>query len=268
PPDCLAKKLKNAVHDKTGLTVSLGIASNKYIAKIASGMSKPDGATIIPVGTEEQFMLNLGVDKIWGAGKKSQEQFKKYGLKSCKDIHALSLETLSLMFGQAFSLFLYRAVRGEAAASFDKERGSHSISAERTFDYDIFDEFTIETALLDICHTLMFRLLDHHLQSKTVCIKIRYADFFTESAQFSSRHAVASVNDLFDRVSALFHKKYKNGTGIRLIGAGLMNLEDEKKSVQTELFDSGDDKQRQLEKCIHEINKKFPHAAIKKARLF
>lgn len=265
PPGETAKKIKEAVRGRTGLTVSLGLASNKYVAKIASGMSKPDGTFMIAPGEEEPFMRSLPVSKIWGAGKKTQEQFKQYGFKTGEDIYRLPQESLSSIFGKAFGLFLYRAVRGEAAQSFDERRG-HSMSAEQTFPYDLYDEFAIETALFDICQTLMFRLLDCNWQSRTIFIKIRYDDFSTQSAQESLPRPVSTMNELFERLAALFRKKYQPGRGIRLIGAGLMNLETENSGRQAELFDSGNEKERNLEKYILELNKKFPGAALKKGR--
>jgi DNA polymerase-4 len=266
PPAVLARKLKSAVHERTGLSVSAGLASNKYVAKIASGMSKPDGCFIVEKGGEENFMRSLPVDKIWGAGRKAQEKFGKYGYKTCDDIYRVSEQRLRSIFGKAFGSFLYRAVRGQEAASFDDLRGSRSMSAEHTFDYDIYDEFAIETAIMKICNKLMYRLLDCRWQSRTVFVKIRYEDFLTESAQETSERAVGTMNDLFERVCALFHRKYKRGRGIRLIGAGLMNLETAGLSPG-ELFDFEDERKKKLEKCIHEINKKFPNAAIRKARL-
>ncbi|MDR2247177.1 MAG: DNA polymerase IV [Treponema sp.] len=266
PPAEAAKKLQEAIYAGTGLTVSLGIASNKYIAKIASGMSKPRGTSIVPPGDEELFMRALPVSKIWGAGKKAQEQFKKYGLKTNDDIYRQSLESLTSIFGKAFGLFLYRAVRGEGAASFNEERGSHSISAERTFPYDIYDEFSIETELFDICQTLMFRLLDCQWQSRTVFIKIRYADFSTVSARESLPRPVSTINELFEKLSDLFRRKYRRGRGVRLIGGGLANLETEKAVWSGELFDSDREKERNLEKYILEINKKIPGAALRKGR--
>jgi DNA polymerase-4 len=266
PPAELGRKLKEAVRNKTGLTISLGFASNKYVAKIASGMSKPDGLSIVKSGEEEAFMLALPVSKIWGAGEKSRELFKKEGLASCADIHALSLERLRSIFGSAFGLFLYRAVRGEAAA-FEEERGSRSMSAERTFSYDLYDEFTIETSLFDICQTIMWRLLDCRWQTRTVFIKIRYGDFSTLSAQESSSRPVSCMRDLYDRILSLFHKKYQPGRGVRLLGAGVANLESGAPR-QTELFDTApeNEKEGRLEKYILEINKKFPQAALKKGR--
>jgi DNA polymerase-4 len=265
PPEGLAKKLKNAIREKTGLTVSIGLASNKYIAKIASGMSKPDGLFIIPPGDEEKFMRSLPVSKIWGAGEKTQELFKKHSIKTCDELSRLSLDALTSIFGKAFGLFLYRAVRGEEAETFDEGRGTHSMSAERTFDYDLYDEFTMETALLDICQTLMWRLLDCNWQTRTVSIKIRYEDFSTEGARETSSNPVSTLNDLYKRLQALFHKKYRPGRGVRLLGAGLMNLESTGVH-QSDLFDSGNEKERRLEQSILEINKKFPSAAVKRGR--
>jgi DNA polymerase-4 len=268
PPEELAKKLKAAVREKTDLRVSLGFASNRYVAKIASGLSKPDGVLIVAPGEEEGFMRSLPAGKIWGAGKKAQEEFQRRGLKTGEDIYRLPLENLSAIFGTAFGLFLYRAVRGEAAAAFNDERGTHSMSAERTFSYDLYDEFSIETALFDICQTLMFRLLDGGWQSKTLGIKIRYNDFSTHSAQVSLPRPVATANELFEHLSALFREKYQTGRGLRLIGAGLMNLESGQIPQQGELFDAGNERERSLEKYVLEINKKFPGAALKKGRSY
>ena len=265
PPEAIARKLKDRVRRETGLTVSAGLASNKYVAKIASGMSKPDGLSVIPPGGEADFMRPLPVGKIWGAGNKTQELFHKHGFKTCEDLCCLSLEALTAIFGKAFGLFLYRAVRGEGAAAFDEERGTHSMSAECTFDYDLYDEFTIQTALFAICQSLMWRLLDCRWQSRTVSIKIRYEDFSTEGARETSANPVSTLNDLYERLSALFHKKYQKGRGVRLIGAGLMNLETGGLR-QGDLFDAGDEKERRLERAILEINKKFPDAALRRGR--
>jgi DNA polymerase-4 len=266
PPELLAKKLKAAVREQTGLTVSVGIASNKYLAKIASGLSKPDGLYHVAPGAEEAFMRALPVGKIWGAGEKTQALFKSRGLKTGDDIFRLSRSSLSAIFGAAFGSFLYRAVRGEAAENFETERGEHSMSAERTFPYDLYDRFAIETALLDICETLWWRLLGEELRSRTVQVKIRYKDFTTELGRESSPTPLVSLNDLYTRVLALFRKKYRSGRGLRLVGAGLANLEKGNLPRQGDLFGEDSEKERNLEKAILAINKKFPNAALHRSR--
>jgi len=267
PPEDLAKKLKERIRKETGLTVSVGIASNKYIAKIASGISKPDGLFIVQSGEEEKFMRSLPVKKIWGAGEKTQEIFNKYGLKTCDDIFRLSADTLVSMFGNAFGNFLYRAVRGEPAENFDRESGSHSMSAEHTFAYDLYDEFAIETALLGICETVMFRLLSCKGQSATVSLKIRYSDFSTITVRETFQAPVLTLNDFYKHTLNLFHKKYQQGRGIRLIGAGLMNLETGSSASQGDLFEKENEKERRLEESILSINAKFPDAVLRRGRL-
>jgi DNA polymerase-4 len=266
PPEVLAAKLKKAVLEKTGLTVSAGIASNKYLAKIASGMSKPDGLFMVPPGGEEAFMLGLPVGKIWGAGSKTQELFARHGLKTCEDLHRLSSRILISLFGRAFGEFLYRAVRGEGAETFETLRGSRSMSAERTFPQDLYDAFEIETQILSLASEVFFRLLQTAFQSRTVFIKIRYGDFSTGGGRETSRNPLATLNEFYDRLLALFHKKYRRGGGIRLLGAGLA-LEPGGESKQTELFNGADEKEQRLEKSILEINSRFPGAALKRGRL-
>jgi DNA polymerase-4 len=266
PPEILARKLKTAVREQTGLTVSVGLASNKYVAKIASGISKPDGLYHIPPGGEEAFMRSLPVSKIWGAGEKTQELFREHGLRTGDDLYRLSRRNLSALFGESFGGFLYRAVRGQAAEQFETERGDRSMSAERTFPYDLYDSFTIETVLLDICESLQWRLLREGRQARTVQIKIRYKDFSTELGRESSPNAVASLNDLYARVLALFRKKYRPGRGVRLIGAGLMNLEEGDGVRQGDLFGAPNEKERTLEQAILKINAKFPNAALRRSR--
>jgi DNA polymerase-4 len=174
------------------------------------------------------------------------------------------------MFGNALGLFLYRAVRGEAAESFERERGSHSMSAERTFAYDLTDEFAIETVLLDICETLMFRLLSDRAESTTVSLKIRYGDFSTESIRETFQEPILTLNDFYKKALDLFHRKYQKGKGrslgIRLIGAGLTNLTQNSASHQGDLFDQKKEKERRLEESILEINTKHPGAALRRSR--
>lgn len=266
PPEEAARRLKERVRTETGLTVSTGVASNKYVAKIASGMFKPDGLFVLAPGEEEKFMRSLPAGKIWGAGEKTQELFRKHGIKTCEDIYRLSAETLASMFGSSFGTFLYRAVRGEPAENFDHGPGSHSMSSERTFQYDLYDEFVIETALFEICETIMFRLLSGNLESSTISLKIRYEDFTTEGVRETLSRPVNTLNELYRRALDLFHRKYQNGRGIRLIGAGFMNLTEKNSIHQGDLFGIENEKERRLEESILKINAKHPGAALRRGR--
>lgn len=262
-----AKKLKNEVKEKTGLTVSVGISSTKYCAKIASGIKKPDGLFEVENGKETDFMLSLPLEKLWGAGKKTQEKLKSFGITTTKDIYSRSLQLLQSSFGKATGLFLYNAVRGNEYEDFNSKPKSRSISAETTYEYDLYDSYAIETALLELCHTVMFRSLKEKVRSKSISIKIRYEDFSTVSIQEASERYVSSVDDFFDRVKNLFWKKYSGKLGIRLLGVCLQNLEDDTKPREQNLFDFGEEKKRALEQAILKAQQKDPNLKVTKARL-
>lgn len=262
-----AKKLKAEVLEKTGLTVSVGLASTKYCAKIASGLKKPDGLTVVPFGSETEFMLSLPITKVWGAGNKTLAKLENYGIRSTRDIYMRSEKLLQSLFGKATGTFLYNSVRGNAGADFRAEPKSRSISAENTYEYDLTSPDIIETALLSLCHTVMFRSLREKVRSSSVALKIRYEDFSTVSVQSTSERYVSSVDDLFERAKSLLEKKCDSKLGIRLLGVGLYNLEDEESPRQQELFDFGEEKKRKLESAILKAQEKDPALKITKARL-
>lgn len=265
-PVTLAKALKKKVFEKTGLTVSVGIASNRYVAKIASGLKKPDGLCYVPAGDEEKFMLSLPLDKLWGIGTKTRERLNGCGIFTIPDIHRISETALKELFGEASGSFLYRSVRGMDVEHFGDEAKSRSMSAERTFCFDLTDIYGIETELLHLAYDVMFRVLNEKVNSKTVCLKIRYEDFTTVTVTESGTRIVSSIEDLFERACRLFHKKYERGRGIRLLGLGLQNISDGLESQQGELFDFGEKKLRSVEKTVLKLHQKNPSTKLKKAR--
>ncbi len=266
-PSEIAEKLKERVLEQTGLTVSVGISTTKYIAKIASGIKKPNGLYIVDKGQEESFMLQLPLKDIWGIGQKTIARIKQAGFNSSRDIHKASEGMLINLFGNATGAFLFNAVRGQVFETFNSTPKSRSISSERTFSFDLTDKYAIETALMELSWDVMFRLFTEKWTSKTAHLKIRYEDFTTVSVQETSTWPIASADDLFSRSKALFEKKYENGRGIRLIGIAAQNLEDTSLPVQQELFETTNKKKVTVEKTVIEMQKKNPGLQISKARL-
>lgn len=266
PIEC-AKKLKQTVFDRTGLTVSVGIATTNYIAKISSGLKKPDGLYAVPQGQEEAFMLSLPLEKVWGIGGKTLERLRAAGFNTTSDIHKHSEKLLSNVFGDATASFLYNVVRGIEPPGFLSEAKSHSAGIENTYEYDLVEWEQIERALLSLSEQLMFRLLRDNLTGKTVAIKIRYDDFTTVSAQNTSLQNVTSVDDLFSRAVKIFRNKYQAGRAIRLLGITINNTSDADAEKQNELFDFGEKKRKAIEKTILKIEQKNPGVKIHKARL-
>lgn len=266
PPEETAMKIKARVKEETGLTVSVGLASTKYLAKIASGFSKPDGFYYIHKGDEESFMLNLPLNKVWGLGPKSLELLHSKGIRSTRDIYEKSPETLSFLFGKNMGAFLYEVVRGKEKESFSRKAKSHSISAENTFPYDLTDIYGIETELMELAQGVYFRLLKEEAFSRTAFIKIRYEDFSTTTVQETIDHNINTLDSYFQIIKRLFEKKYISGRGIRLLGVGFENVTNEDKPFQQELFPSNDEKKQTLEKAILNLQKKHPGIRINKAR--
>ncbi len=267
PPEETARKIKERIKEETGLTISTGLAATKYLAKIASGLSKPDGFYIIHPGDEKNFMLNLPLNKVWGLGPKSLELIRSKGITSTRDIYEKDYNTLEFLFGKNMAGFLYNVVRGIEKESFSREAKSHSISAETTFPYDLTDIYMIETELLELAHGVFFRLLKEESFSRTVIVKIRYDDFSTCTVQETSERNIITLDSFFEIIKRLFEKRYQNGRGIRLLGVGFENIVKEEKPYQQDLFNTGNDEKKQaVEKAILKLSKKHPEIKVSKAR--
>lgn len=262
-----AFKIKEAVQAETGLTISTGISRSMYVAKIASGYRKPDGLTYVPKGKEEEFMLSLPLEKLWGAGTKTQERLKAAGFFTMQDVHAKSQSLLKALFGDSMGTFLYNSVRGNMDMVFSHEAKNKSISAERTYPRDLTDLFTIDTALMELGHQVLWRMHREKVRSKTVGLKIRYEDFSTVSIRETSENYISNDDDLFERCRELFRKKYIPGRGIRLLGVCVEKIESRDTPVQKLLFNSREAKKEKLEKAIFEMESKNPALKMRKARL-
>lgn len=266
PQEETCKKIKQRVKNETGLTVSIGLASSKYIAKIASGYKKPDGFFKVPLGKETDFMLNLPLEKVWGIGKKTLELLHKNGIFTTRSIYEKDIDLLEFLFGKNMANFLYNAVRGGYDDFFNKETKSHSISAERTFPYDLQDLYALETEILELAQGVFFRLLKENSYSKTAFIKIRYDDFSTFSIQKTLDHNILTVDSFYEILTSLFEQKYEKNRGIRLLGVGFENIETEEKPYQQSLFDDSDKKKQKVEQAILKLQKKHPEIKVQKAR--
>lgn len=270
PPDVTAKKIKEHVKRETGLTVSVGLAPTKYLAKIASAMSKPDGFYQINPGEEQDFMLNLSLDKVWGIGNKTLEKLNHSGLHTTRDIYEKSFDFLEFLLGKNTASFLYNSVRGIEVETFSSKTKNHSISAETTFTYDIYDSYIAETEILELAHHVMFRLLREKGFSKTAFLKIRYEDFSTVSIQKTLENNIQTLDGFFDVLKKLFETKFEKGRGIRLLGVGFDNITKTEGPKQLELFEelSADtEKKSQVEQAILKLEQKHPEIKIHKARL-
>lgn len=253
-PGKAAKELKEKIVKKTGLTVSIGVASSRYVAKLASDYHKPDGLTIVPPGKEEEFVDKVGLEKLWGIGNSTLESLQKRGIRTTETLRKWTMEELKRSFGESSGEFLYKVSRGIDPGIHEKEALSHSISEEETFIYDVYDEEIIKEKLLEMSENLQLRALDEKKVPKTVTVKIRYGDFKTVTISKTPQSPLYSSLDIFDIALFLFQSKYEK-KGVRLIGLSLGSLYDGEEIEERELFYEEGERRRTLDKTILSLKK-------------
>jgi len=261
-----AALLKKRMREELGLAVSVGIGSNRYVAKLASARSKPDGLLEVAQGREEAFMASLPLRSVWGIGDKTRERLLSIGLDSVERIRSLSREALAGMVGAACGAFLYKAARGEDPGIFPDEPKSRSMSGETTFEHDIDDAETLEGVILALSQELAFRLLEEGASSRTVHLKLRYDDFETLSAQETLGRPVETSDDIKDAAVALLRRKRNPSRPVRLVGVGVANVEDRRGGLQGELFGEASEKRAKIERAVLDL-KRGKGALVTKARL-
>lgn len=237
PPRELGMRIKKAIKKKTGLTASVGIASNKSIAKIASDLEKPDGLTICPFGSEEEFLSPLPIEKLWGAGKKTVLYLNSIGLHKIGDIARSPCDDMEKRLGK-WGIHLWMLARGIDDRNISTDYSQKSISEEHTFGKDTNDAAVIEQTLLSLADQVARRTRKHGARGRTVTLKIRLEGFDTYTR---SRTLPFPVNDTFtirDTAEELFRKFDCRGKRVRLVGVKISNLTGSGEQPQLDLFDA------------------------------
>jgi DNA polymerase-4 len=237
PPIQAAQQLKKSVKDETGLTISVGIAANRFLAKLASEFKKPDGLFEVVPGNEEEFLDQLELSDLWGIGKKTLERLTELNIRSIPDLRSYEESLLQAMMGKSSGAFLYNVVRGIDPGVVQETAKSHSVSNEITFSRDTKNLQTIHRNLLELSHQLVFRLFDEEWNCRTISLKIRYSDFTTTTIQRTLPHKLTSAEELFSHIKDLWNDRYIAGRLVRLIGIALQNLYKKGEPQQSELFE-------------------------------
>ncbi len=219
----IAKQIKQAIKDELQLTASAGVSINKFVAKTASDMKKPDGLTFIGPSSIEAFMEKLPVEKFFGVGKVTAQKMKNMGLHTGDDLKKLSEDELVKHFGKA-GRFYYQIVRGIDNREVEPHRETKSVAAEDTFAYDLTTLEEMEPELDRIAQIVCNRLQNYQLKGRTITLKIKYSDFkqITRNQSFTT-----GLNDLETISTAAKRLLAAAGTEdkkIRLLGISLSNF--------------------------------------------
>jgi len=224
PSEEIAKEIKKRIKDETDLTCSIGIATNKLLAKIASDMQKPDGLTIVSEGDIQGCIWPLSVRKLWGVGPKTEAYLKEMGIQTIGDLASLSLDRLTEEFGQSYGTYLYEASRGIDESPLVTDWEPRSISRETTFQRDVDNWQMIAKTLAELTKEVVASIKEEGYQGRTVTVKIRFNDFKTYTRAKTLSGHTDSEEEIrraaFECLGRLELKKK-----VRLIGVRISNLE-------------------------------------------
>lgn len=263
PPEVIADQIRERVRGEVGLTCSVGVAPNKFLAKLGSDLNKPDGMTVITPETVRSTLDPLPVSKLWGVGPSAEKSLHRMGVRTVADLHALPEEALRSKLGE-FGEHLWRLARGIDDRPVHTDREAKSISHEHTFGQDLEDPDSVRAVLADECEQVARRLRRHGRYARTVTVKIRFGDFETVTRSQTMESATDRTDAISAAARALFDTWARSFRPVRLIGAGVSNLTDS--SGGDGLFDADRaQKQRAVDRVSDAIADKFGKRAVQRA---
>ena len=260
----IGQLIKTEIKNKTGLAASVGVAPNKFLAKLASDLDKPDGFVVITEQTKQQILDPLPVSKIWGIGKVTNDALKRIGIYTIEQLRTSSKDTLALIFKNRVDEIL-KLAQGLDDRKVEPVSDAKSYSAEETFSTDIKDKNTLFAILQNQVEEVSYRLRAEKVQARTITIKFRYSDFKTITRN-STLDCPTNTTHIFLRESKLLfdHWYSKSAAPLRLIGFGTSGLSTEG-SGQMMLFpDPEDQKQKRVDAVLDKIKEKFGEDSLKR----
>lgn len=257
----IGKKIKNEIKEQVGLTASVGISKNKFLAKLASTIDKPDGFKIIYEDEVDDFLNDLPIGMLWGVGDKTEELLHEQGIKTIGMLKKFPKYELENQFGK-LGLKLYRLARGKDNREVISEEEIKSISQEETFSENLTSKLDILSALMGMTEKVSERLHNKDLKGKTVFIKVRYSDFKTYTRRKTVKNHINSTDLIYDIAKKLLINNKLLNKPIRLLGIGVSNLSPDKEQ-QLSLFEKNIKKEK-LDETIFEIKDKFGSKSLRR----
>ena len=281
-PKALGRAIKNRVFEETGLIISAGLAPNKFLAKLASDLDKPDGLVVIPYGKECESLANLPIKRIWGVGPSTERRLKEGGFALIKDVQALPDEKPLVPYVGNQARRIWELARGIDERPVEPDRQIQSVGNEETYESDIEDPAVIDLELHYFANRVAKRLRKYGLMGHTVSIKVRYNDFKTVSRQKRLDSATDQERIIYDTSVLLWNKLMRTAPlpqfdtsvldmpikPIRLLGVTVSGLSTEG-IVQDDLFSIGtDEKDEKLSTVLDSLASKFGEGAIMSGALW
>jgi DNA polymerase-4 len=265
PAEGIAREIKDSIRGETGLTASVGVAPNKFLAKLASDLEKPDGLTVIRPDDIDRILPPLALGKMWGIGPKTAAKLASLNIKTIGDLRRMSMEWLTDRFGSDAEHY-HKLARGEDDRPVTPDRQAKSIGQEETFGVDVADREQLRQTLFEHAEEVGRRLRKAGLRAKAIWVKIRYGDFKTITRQLTLDQPSDVTTTLYEAAQTLFDTWAAEGFApVRLIGLAGKNLTEGEE--QLSLFpDPETQKQKKLDGVLDRINQKLGKSTIRRGR--
>jgi DNA polymerase IV len=258
----IAASIKSAIRDEVGLTASVGVATTKLVAKIASDLRKPDGLVVVSPGEEAAFLAPLPISRLWGVGEKTATVLAEYGVKTIGDLAELSPDLLVRRFGKHGASLATRAL-GMDDAPVHEGDPAKSVGHETTFDVDTSDPEVIERTLLALSDGVAGRLRSAGVRASTITVKVRDSSFRTVTRQRTLSEPADLTEPIF-RAALELARPQVRGIRVRLLGVSASNLGERE---QMALFAEDDPRRRRAIEAADAVRRRFGSKAVTRGRL-
>ena len=266
-PTAIAELIRARVEDEQHITCSVGVATTKFVAKLASTRAKPDGMLVVPADRVIDFLHPLPVGALWGVGEKTEEQLTRLGLRTVGDIANTPVDTLRRAVGQAAGTHLHDLSWGRDLRSVSPHEPEKSVGNEETFEHDIDDPEVIHAHLLRLSDQVAARLRAAGYVGRTVSVKVRFADFSTITRSRTLSRSTDVGKDIYDTVRGLYDALGLQRVRIRLVGVRMEGLASAQDAPQQLLLGEEDHGRREAEVAVDALRARYGSDAVRSARL-
>lgn len=263
----IAELIRARVSDEQQITCSVGVATTKFVAKLASTRAKPDGLLVVPADKVIPFLHPLPVSALWGVGEKTEEQLTRLGLRTVGDIASTPLATLRRALGEASGTHLHELSWGRDPRSVSPHEPDKSIGNERTFENDIDDPEIIHAHLLGLADHVAARLRAAGYVGRTISLKVRFADFSTITRSRTLPRATDVGMEIYDIVKGMYEALGLQRVRIRLVGVRVEGLTDARDAPHQLLLGEPEHGRREAEVAVDALRARYGSDAVRAARL-
>jgi len=266
-PTSIAEMIRSRIADEQLITCSVGVATTKFVAKLASTTCKPDGMLIVPADAVIEFLHPLPVGALWGVGDRTEEQLHRLGLTTVGDVAHASLQTLQRALGPAAGRHLHDLAWGRDPRQVVAHEADKSVGAETTFPADLDDAAAIHAHLLNLADRVGVRLRSSEHVGRTIQLKVRFADFSTVTRSRTLSQATDVTQEIYRTARTLFDDLGLQRVRIRLVGIRVEGLQPRSAAVQQLALGEPAVGMREAEQAMDQLRRRFGPGAIRPARL-